>query len=90
MRQVNGVIDVRLKQITVLFKLVQRQLFQRFVCPDAGTHHGAGAFVSIAERHAFLGQVVGAVRCVDKALGGGAAHVGGQRRHGGQHRGDGF
>ena len=50
----------------------------------------AGNFVRAAEGDALFRQIIGAVGGVDEALGGGAAHVGGQRRHSGQHRGDGF
>ena len=88
--QVDGFVNVLIKEGTVTAELFQRQLLQRLAGGDAGTHHGAGALVGVPEGHPLFGQVVGAVGGVDKALGGGAAHIVGQRGHGGQHGGDGF
>ena len=80
--QINGIVDIVLKQSAVALELVEGQLFKGLVLCDAVGHHAAGQLVGIAEGHPLLGEVVGAVGGVDKALGGGAAHVDRNGLHG--------
>ena len=90
MHKVDGIIDIVLEQGAVALELVKSQFLQGLILCDAVGDHAAGQLVGIPERHPLLGQVVGAVGGVDKALGGGAAHVGRQGLHGVQHGGDGL
>ena len=80
--QVDGGVDVLLKEAAHGLVLGQGQGVQREAALDAHGHQPAGELVGVSEGHALFGKVVGAVGGIDEASGGRRPQVVRQHLHG--------